>query len=40
MRGARADDVGGVGSQASLRSKIGDHLITTVRGEGYRLAAG
>ena len=23
-----------------LRSKIGDHLITTVRGEGYRLAAG
>ena len=23
-----------------LRSKIGDHLITTVRGEGYRLAVG
>jgi two-component system, OmpR family, copper resistance phosphate regulon response regulator CusR len=23
-----------------LRSKFGDHLIMTVRGEGYRLAAG
>ena len=23
-----------------LRSKIGDHLIRTVRGEGYRLAVG